>query len=258
MFYIYQIIFSLLVLFSPLIIIYRLFKGKENRKRFIEKFSIHTKSRNKGKLVWFHGASVGEILSILPIIKIYEKKKSIDQILLTTSTLSSSNIIKKIKLKKTVHQFYPIDHFYFTSKFLNYWKPNIAIFIESEIWPSMFKEIEVKHIPLILLNARLTEKTFNNWMKIKNFSRTIFNKITIAYPQNNETAKFLKKLSNVKIKKLGNLKYSETDIGSFDKISKNLKFELNKKKIWVASSTHKGEEIFCAKTHMILKKKLQI
>ena len=257
MFYVYQIIVSLLIILSPLIIIFRILKKKENKKRFIEKFSINTKTRIKGNLVWFHGASVGEILSVLPIIKIYENKKSIDQILVTTSTLSSSNIIKNIKLKKTVHQFYPIDHFYFTNKFLNYWKPNIAIFIESEIWPSMFKEIKIKNIPLILLNARLTKKTFNNWIKIKKFSKTIFNKITIAYPQNTETTKFLKKLSNVKIKKLGNLKFSEADESSYSKLNQNLKFELNKKKIWVASSTHKSEEIFCIKTHMILKDKVK-
>ena len=177
--------------------------------------------------------------------------------MVTTSTLSSSNIISKIKLKKTVHQFYPIDHFYFTNKFLNYWKPNIAIFIESEIWPSMFKEIKFKNIPLILLNARLTKKTFNNWFKIKNFSKTIFDKITIAYPQNKETTKFLKKLSNVKIKKLGNLKFSEVDKDNYSKINNNLKYQLSKKKIWVASSTHKSEEIFCVKAHMILKNEVK-
>ncbi len=257
MFYIYQIAVSLLILLSPLIIIYRIIKKKENRNRFIEKFGIHTETRIKGNLVWFHGASVGEILSVLPILKIYEKKKSIDQILVTTSTLSSSNIIKNIKFKKTVHQFYPIDHFYFTNKFLNYWKPNIAIFIESEIWPSMFKEIKFKNIPLILLNARLTKKTFNNWFKIKNFSKTIFDKITIAYPQNKETTKFLKKLSNVKIKKLGNLKFSEVDKDNYSKINNNLKYQLSKKKIWVASSTHKSEEIFCVKAHMILKNEVK-
>ena len=257
MFYIYQISVSLLIILSPLIIIYRIFKGKEDRKRFIEKFCIHTKTRSKGNLVWFHGASVGEILSVLPIIKIYEKKRSVNQILITTSTLSSSNVIKKVKLKKTIHQFYPIDHFYFTDKFLNYWRPNTAIFIESEIWPSMFKEIKIRNIPLILLNARLTNKTFNNWKKIKKFSKTIFDKITIAYPQNKETEKFLKKLSNVKIKKLGNLKFSETDENNFGKINNNLKHELNKKKIWLASSTHKGEEIFCVKTHLILKNRVK-
>ena len=257
MFYIYQIIISILTLLSPFIIIYRIIKKKEDKVRFIEKFSFHTKKKNKGNLVWFHGASVGEILSILPIIRIYEKKKSINQILITTSTLSSSKIIEKLKLKKTIHQFYPIDHFYFTNKFIEYWKPGIAIFVDSEIWPSMFKKIKGLDIPLILLNARLTKKTFNNWMKIKSFSKIIFEKITIAYPQNTETTKFLKNLSKVKVKSIGNLKFSESYEADYDKINKNLKFELNKKKIWVASSTHKSEEIFCAKTHLVLKKKVK-
>ena len=82
---------------------------------------------------------MGEILSVVPLIRYYEKKKSIKQILITSSTLSSSKIIEKFKFKKTIHQFYPIDHFLFTNKFLKYWKPNVAMVIDSEIWPWMFK-----------------------------------------------------------------------------------------------------------------------
>ena len=117
MFLIYQIIISLLIMISPFVIIFRIFKKKEDKKRFIEKFSISTVKRRKGKIIWFHGASVGEVLSIIPIIKYYEKKKSIKQILVTTSTLSSSKVLKKYKLKKTIHQFYPIDHFLFEKVF---------------------------------------------------------------------------------------------------------------------------------------------
>ena len=164
MFFLYQIIISLLIIISPFFIIYRIFKKKEDKKRFIEKLSIPTVKRRKGKIIWFHGASVGEILSIVPIIKYYEKKKFVDQILITSSTVSSSYVLKKFKFKKTVHQFYPIDHFLFTKNFLNYWKPSLAIFIESEIWPYMFKNLQKKKIPLILLNARITNKTFNRWL----------------------------------------------------------------------------------------------
>ena len=130
---IYQLIVSLLLIISPVIIFYRINKNKEDPKRYKEKFAVPSKIRKKGKLVWFHGASVGELLSIIPIIKNYEKNKSINQILITSSTLSSSKILKKFKFKKTIHQFYPVDHFLITSKFLKYWKPNLAVFIESEI-----------------------------------------------------------------------------------------------------------------------------
>ena len=257
MFLIYQIIISLLIIISPFVIIFRIFKKKEDKKRFIEKFSISTVKRRKGKIIWFHGASVGEVLSIIPIIKYYEKKKSIDQILITSSTLSSSYVLKKFNFKKTVHQFYPIDHFLFTKNFLNYWKPSLAIFIESEIWPYMFKNLQKKKIPLILLNARITNKTFNRWLKIKFFSKLIFKMVTIAYPQNIETKYFLKKINTKKINLIGNLKFAANPEENFIIKNKKLQSEFNKNKIWVASSTHKNEEIFCAYAHKELKKKIK-
>ena len=100
MFFLYQIILSLLVLISPILIIFRIYKGKEDKIRFREKFSIPSKKRSKGKLIWFHGASVGEILSIIPLIENYEKDKLINQILVTSSTLSSSKVLKKFNIFK--------------------------------------------------------------------------------------------------------------------------------------------------------------
>ena len=169
---------------------------------------MYTFKKREGKLILFHG-SCCEILSVIPLIKFYEKKKSIDQILITSSTLSSSKIIEKFKFKKTIHQYYPIDHILFTRKFLNYWNPKIAIFIDSEIWPSMFKNLNDKKIPLVLLNARLTKKTFSRWMKIKNFADKIFNNISVAFQQNIETKNYLKKFNLRNIKVLGNLKFAE-------------------------------------------------
>ena len=257
MFFLYQIIFTLIIFISPILIYFRILKNKEHETRYKEKFSITSKKRIKGNLIWFHGASVGEIQSIIPLIENYEKDKTINQILITSSTLSSSKILENFKFKKTIHQFYPLDHIYITSKFLRYWKPNIAIFIESEIWPCMFKELEKRKIPIVLLNARITKKTFDKWMKLKNFTNEIFNKITIAYPQNLETKYFLKKLKTNKVKTIGNLKFIENDNEKFNSISNKLQSQFKRKKIWVASSTHSNEEIFCAKTHIQLKKKIK-
>ena len=257
MFLLYQILIKIALLISPIIIIYRIFKNKEDKKRFIEKFGFSSKKRKKGKLIWFHGASVGEILSVIPLIKNYEKEKSIKQILVTSSTLSSSKILKNFNFKKTIHQFFPIDHFMITNKFLNYWKPSVGIFIDSEIWPCMFKKIDKEKIPLLLLNARLTKKTFRRWMKIKNFYKVIFSKITVAYPQNKETKSYLKYIEKINVNFLGNLKFSENYEENLEKVNLKLKSEFNKKNIWVASSTHKSEEIFCGKAHLQLKKKLK-
>ena len=256
MLFIYQLIISILLLISPIILLIRILRKKENIKSLKEKFSFNSKRRVNGKLIWFHGASVGEVLSIIPIIKHYEKDKSIKQILITSSTLSSLKVIKKFNFKKTIHQFYPIDHFIFNNKFINYWKPSLGIFVDSEIWPMMFQNLKYKNIPIILLNARLTKKTFRRWIKIKSFAKSVFNKITVAYPQNKETNLYLKELDVRNIITIGNLKFSENSDENLNNISKKLKSELDKKKIWVASSTHKTEEIFCAKAHLKLKKKI--
>ena len=256
MFLIYQILFFFIFLISPLIIFFRILKKKDHKTRFLEKFTIFSKKRKSGNLIWFHGSSVGEILSVIPLIEKYEKDKSINQILVTSTTLSSSKIINNFNFKKTIHQFYVLDLFFLTSRFINFWKPNIAIFIESEIWPSMFKQIHEKKIPLLLLNARLTKKTFINWNKFNNFSKSIFQLITKAYPQNYETINFLKKIGVKKIKFIGNLKFSENYSKKNDRINFKLKNQLKNKKIWIASSTHYNEEIFCAKVHMQLKKKI--
>ena len=255
MFFLYQILITILLIFSPLIIFFRILKKKEDKKRYKEKFCFPSKKRINGNLIWFHGSSVGELLSILPLVQELEKNKSINQILITTSTLSSAQIFKKFNFKKTIHQFFPIDSIFFSYKFLNYWKPTIAIFVESEIWPGIFRVINKKNIPLMLLNARITKKTFKRWNYVKNFSNSVFQGISAVYPQNDETFNYLKKLNVSKIKKIGNLKFINNDQDNIIKLDKNLLKNFKNKKIWCASSTHPGEEIICSKAHQNLKKK---
>jgi 3-deoxy-D-manno-octulosonic-acid transferase len=256
-FFIYQFLLSIILCFSPIIIIVRIFKNKEDKFRFKEKFCFFSKKRGNGKLIWFHGSSVGEILSVIPVIKKYDNDKSISKILITSSTLSSSKILEKIKFKKTIHQFYPIDHVFFSKKFLSHWKPDVAIFLESEIWPSMFKFIKKRNIPLILLNARITKKSFGRWNKIRKFSYSIFSLIDKAYSQNLETNYYLKKLKVKNIKSTGNLKFIEHDSFETNQADKKLFSQFRKYKTFVAASTHNTEELFAAKTHILLKKKVK-
>ena len=257
MFFLYQIFLTIILIFSPIILIYRLFKKKEDPKRFYEKFGIPSKKKNKKNLIWFHGASVGELLSILPLLNHYDKDKNIDQILVTSSTVSSSKVFQKFKYKKVIHQFYPLDHFFLTSKFLKFWRPKIAFFIDSEIWPNIYRNLAENKIPIILLNARLTKKSFQRWMRIHSFAKSIFSKIKIAFPQNKETKFFLKKINSTKIKFIGNLKFIKNKQDNLYEFNKNLKSKLKNRKIWVASSTHDGEELFCAKAHIEIKKKFK-
>ena len=254
---IYRLLINFVLVLSPLIILFRLIKKKEHPTRFKEKFTFFSKKRKSGKLIWFHGASVGELVSVVPIIEKLEKSKDIKQILVTTSTISSAKIFAKFKFKKTVHQFFPIDNNYLVKKFLNYWKPNLTIFIDSEIWPNILTNLKNQSIPHILLNARITKKSFNKWKILGTFSKNLFTGFNYTYPQNDETKKYLKYFQVKKIKKIGNLKFSEGIYDSNKQINLNLKNFLSDKMYWCASSTHEGEELIVAKAHLILKKKIK-
>tara|TARA_B100000767_G_C19724085_1_gene518656 strand:+ start:16 stop:1266 length:1251 start_codon:yes stop_codon:yes gene_type:complete len=254
MFFIYRILTNLVLFISPFIIILRLFKKKEDLIRFKEKFCFFTKKKLKGKLIWFHGASVGEILSIIPLVEKLEKNKEISQILITSNTLSSSKILSNLKSKKIVHQFFPIDTFHYNKKFLNYWKPSVAVFIDSEIWPNMIINIKKKPISLILLNARITEKSFKRWKILPSVAKILFNKFDICLSSSLKSTKYLKSLGAEKIKYIGNLKFSQTEKNQ-DILKMKTKRFFSSKRIWCAASTHDTEEKICALVHKKLKKK---
>ena len=256
MLFFYRVAINFIFLISPIIIIYRIFKKKEDPKRFLEKIGKFNKKNKNDNLIWFHGSSVGEILSIVPLIEKLGKRKNIKKILITSNTLSSAKIIKKLNLKKTFHQFFPLDTVFLVEKFLNRWNPKAVFFIDSEIWPNMIIKIKEKNIPLILLNARITKKSFQNWKNIIFFSKKIFNKFDLCLGQSNKTCDYLKILGAKNIKKIGNLKFSESSTQLKNKSSiKIKKFLGNKKIIFSSISTHRGEELFCGKVHANLKKK---
>ena len=254
MFFIYRILTNLIFLFSPIIILIRLFKKKEHFTRFKEKFGIYTKKRFVGKLIWFHGASVGEILSIIPLVEKLEKKNDIKQILVTSNTLSSSKILSNLKLKKTIHQFFPIDTNHHTNKFLNYWKPSVAIFIDSEIWPNMINNIKKKSVSIILLNARITDKSFKRWKTFDLSAKSIFQKFDICLSSDLKSKNYLRSLGAKRIQYIGNLKFSQAENAKIS-LNKNIKDFFLTKKVWCASSTHAMEEKICADVHAKLKAK---
>ena len=254
MLFVYRFLINLIFILSPVIIIFRVFQKKEDLKRFKEKFCFFSKKKKEGQLIWFHGASVGEILSIMPVLNKLEKNPNISQVLVTSNTLSSSKIIEKYKFKKLVHQFFPIDTNFFSNKFLNYWKPSTAFFIDSEIWPNTIDNLKKKNIPIILLNGRITKKTFTKWKLLSNFAKNIFSKFNLCLASSNKSKNYLTILGAKKVKMIGNLKYSQLeDEKNF--LSENIKKDLHSKKIWCASSTHESEETFCGLIHKRLKKK---
>lgn len=256
---IYRIVSELFLLVSPLVILYRILKNKEDKRRFLERYGINSKKRNKGKLIWFHCSSVGELLSLIPLIENLETNNKVKQILVTTTTLSSSKIFYKLNLKKTIHQFFPIDNVFIINKFISYWNPSVFFLCESEIWPNLINKISEQGIKLVLINGRMTKKTFKRWKRISNFSNNVFKKFDLCLIQNKETGRRLKILGANNILNFGNLKFSTRKKVKSDLLeSKKLKFFKNKKIIITAASTHPNEESFIIQNHLNLKLKKKI
>ena len=246
-------LFPLFVIFTYLRVIFK----KEDKFRFKEKIfpSEFRANRNSiNKLFWFHAASIGEVLSILPLIeKINLKNKNID-FLITTVTLSSANLLER-KLKKynnINHRFFPLDVNHLSEHFLNVWKPDLICFVDSEIWPNILFKIKEKNITLVLLNGRITKKTLKKWKNFPNFAKKVFNNFDLCLASSNESQNNLSQLQVRNLNYVGNLKFSvKNKMETLDVVNKKI---LNNFKVWCAVSTHEGEELFALKTHLEIKK----
>ena len=257
MYFWYRFFTYLFYPFAPIYLYFRKIKKKEDSISYKEKLSRIETAREEGFLIWFHVASVGEAMSILPLIESCIEEKKIDKILLTSITLSSGNVLKKrfSQNVKVFHQFLPLDISVWTNKFLDHWKPNLSIFIDSEIWPNLISQISKKKIPLLLINARITKKSFDRWKLIISFAKKIFEKFDLCIASNKESESFLKILGAKNIKNYGNLKFSEIKTELNNKLDSDFLNKIENRKIWCGASTHPTEEILCAKSHLKIKEK---
>jgi len=256
MFFWYKFLSYLFYPFSHFFLFLRKLKKKEHKDRYSEKIAKIKIKRRDGFLIWLHVASVGEAMSILPLIENLETEEKVNTILITSITLSSGQILEKKynNNKKIIHQFLPLDVPFFVDKFLNHWSPNLSIFIDSEIWPNLIYSIKKKNIPLLLINGRISKKTFLKWNFFKNFAKKVFGKFDLCIASNAESENYLRMLGTKNIKNFGNLKFTKTKSNSDNFSDKDLEERLKNRKIWCAASTHSTEELFCAKTHLELKK----
>ena len=255
MYFWYRFFTYLFYPFTPIYLFFRKIRKKEDPIRYKEKLSRINITRGEGFLVWLHVASVGEAMSVLPLVDSCIQDKKIDRILITSITLSSGKILEKrfSDNPKINHQFLPLDIIPLVKKFLEHWKPNLAIFIDSEIWPNLILKISENKIPLLLINARITKKSFDRWRFSKNFAKKIFEKFDLCIASNKESEDFLKVLGSKNIKNYGNLKFSniKTNIKKLDEDFLN---KVKDRKVWCGASTHPSEEIICAETHLKIKK----
>lgn len=255
----YKILTTILYPFLILFIFIRKLKKKEHPLRYKEKIfssSFNVSRKDNTELLWFHAASIGELGSIIPIVEDLNSHSKLE-FLITTTTLSSSNFAHKefANYKNIHHRFLPLDIPFLIEKFLNYWMPKAIFLVDSEIWPNLILEINKNKIPLALINARITNKSFKRWNFFLRTSKKIFSLINLSLTSNEETKEYLYKFNVKNVHHYGNIKLAnkikETNLKNLNKRI------LNNNKFWFAASTHHGEEILCLKVHLNLKKKFQ-
>ena len=260
MIFFYRVLTTLLYPFLFLFVYLRKILKKEDPKRFKEKILVshyNVIPQNKSKLIWFHAASIGEFKSIIPIINQLNKSNNKFHFLITTTTLSSGNLasVELDKILNAEHRYFPFDVPFLIDKFLNLWKPTRIFLVDSEVWPNLILKAKKYKIPIAIINARLTSKSFQRWMIFPKIAKKIFGIFDLCICSNNETKDYFEKLGLKKVYFKGNIKL--IDQINVSKI-KNLNHQtLLTRRFWFAASTHKEEETFCLKTHLKLKEKFK-
>ncbi len=253
------IIYRILGIFSlPIIIIFmllRLLKKKETINSVLEKFTIKQKKHLKSKVVWIHAVSVGELNIIIPYVKrIVQLEKEIS-VLVTTTTLTSAKVFMSHNIEGAIHQFLPLDIDFIVKNFLKHWKPESLILVESEMWPNVVY-LSSSFCKLFLLNGKLSDRTYQKWNFLpKSFISFMLEKFEIIYPASKLDFKRFKYFHGANLKYIGNFKYSSPPLSHSEENLSILRNSLKNKLVWVAASTHKGEEGIIINAHNALKKK---
>ncbi len=230
--------------------------GKEDVKRFNERIGRPRLKRPEGKLVWLHGASVGESVSMLPLIQRILETYPDAHVIVTTGTVTSADVMNKRLPERAFHQFIPIDNPIFTTRFVKYWHPDVALWFESEFWPAMLSSIRHKNIPLILINGRISNKTYKRWQQFDFISKELLSCFTLCLGQSEEDAYRLRVLGARESLCLGNLKYAGLPLPIDQKAKTEMQQQISGRPVWLASSTHDDEEVRIAKVHKRLAEKI--
>lgn len=240
---------SLLRPFAPVVLKMRERYGKEDPRRRTERLGQPTAARPQGVLAWVHAASVGETNAVLPVIEALGAARPNLNILLTTGTVTSASLAERRLPACAVHQYVPLDAPEYAARFLDHWRPDLAVLTESEIWPSLILETSARGIPLILVNARLSHRSRRRWQRNRGMAQPLFNRFDVVLAQNERLALGFAALGARNVQSVGNLKIDAppppVDLGELER----LRSALNGRPLFVAASTHEGEEEIVAQAH---------
>ncbi|MHA6684598.1 lipid IV(A) 3-deoxy-D-manno-octulosonic acid transferase [Mesorhizobium sp. A556] len=229
---------------------WRAARGKEERSRSRERYGITTRERPQGPLIWVHAASVGETIAVVRLVE-----SILDygiHIVLTTGTVTSAKVAEERLGQRIIHQYVPLDLKPAVSRFLNHWRPDLAIIAESEIWPMTILELGARHVPQVLVNGRLSDRSFASWKKRANIAAALFENLAHVVAQSEIDSERFKELGARPVTVSGNLKVDTSPPPVDDKALHALKHQIAARPTWAAVSTHEGEEIVAAEVHVTL------
>ncbi len=229
-------------------------QGKEVLERLPEREGRDATKRPPGLLLWLHAASVGEAVSILPVLSSLSAEVGV---LLTTGTVTSARLLAQrlpeLGLHRVMHRFVPLDVPAWAARFIDHWRPDAAAFVESELWPNLLAACQARRIPLMLVNARMSARSFRNWQRVPGFARQVLGAFDSVHPQSPDYGARLLALGARRLEPPGNLKLAATPLPVDAAELARLRRQIGGLPVWLAASTHPGEEGLVAQVHEALR-----
>ncbi|MBK1667553.1 hypothetical protein CKO28_05845 [Rhodovibrio sodomensis] len=227
----------------------RVTRGKEEKGRLRERFGVASQPRPDGPLVWLHAASVGESLSLLPLVEALRTREPALTVLVTSGTVTSARLLQTRLPAGVIHQYNPIDRAAWVRRFLDHWRPDLALYVESELWPNLLGMTQARGIPTGLLNARMSETSFRNWRRMPAFIHRLMAGFRFCLAQNPTQAERMADLGARNPRPLGNLKCAAKPLAVDPDALAQLRAATAGRPCWLAASTHDGEEAAAAQVH---------
>jgi 3-deoxy-D-manno-octulosonic-acid transferase len=229
-------------------------RGKEDAARLAERRGIAGRARPEGPLIWTHGASVGEVLAILPLL---ERFRALEfPLLLTSGTVTAARLIEPRLPAGAVHQYVPLDVPAFLTRFLDHWRPSLAILAETELWPNLIFETTQRGTPLILVNARLSQRSYDRWRLLQITAEALLKRIDLCLAQGPDDAQRLTRLGAPRVVVTGNLKFDVPPPPADAAALAALERAIQGRPVVLAASTHRGEETLVIEAHKQLRRKM--
>jgi 3-deoxy-D-manno-octulosonic-acid transferase len=240
--------------FSGAILNWRLRRGKEDAERIRERRGIPTVERPDGALIWVHGASVGEVLAMQPVVEHIRKRGF--SVLLTSGTVTAAQTAAQRMPAGTIHQYIPLDSPRFLQSFLDHWQPGLALIAESEFWPNLLIETSARNIPIVLVNGRLSERSFLRWKRAKQTASALLSSFDLCLTQDSDVAARLEELGAPRVLATGNLKFDVPPPGADAHDMQEMKRTIHNRPTFLAASTHRGEEEDVIEAHIEAMRKI--